>query len=145
MTDVSLFVYGTLLTVADHPMGNLLRTHGALRGRGSIRARLYMIDDPDDPGQNFYPGALPSGDPQDRVYGELYNLTDPGAVLPQFDEYEACSANWPEPHEFLRRTVPVTLEDGETVSAVTYLYTWDVSGARHIASGRFNELSRDTR
>lgn len=145
MTQISLFVYGTLLTVADHPMGNLLRDHSVFRGRGSIRARLYMIDDPDDPGQNFYPGAQPSGDPQDRVFGELYELTNPDAVLPSFDDYEACSPNWPEPHEFLRRKVPVTLEDGTTLPAVTYLYTWDVSSAEHIPSGRFAQISRDTR
>lgn len=140
-----LFVYGTLLTVADHPMGALLRQHATFAGRGAIRARLYIIDDPDDPRQNSYPGAVPSGDVSDLVHGELYRLTNPESVLPQFDDYEACSPNWAEPHEFLRRRVPVSLDDGRALEAICYLYTWDVSRARHIPTGRFTEAAPDVR
>ena len=93
--NLPLFVYGTLLTVARHPMGNLLREHGEYTGCGSIRARLYIINDPDEPDQNFYPGAVPSGNIGDRVHGELYSLRAPELVLEQFDDYEACSARWP--------------------------------------------------
>lgn len=132
-----LFVYGTLLTIADHPMGALLRQYGRMIGTGSIQARLYIIDDPDDPGQNFYPGALPAANPADRVYGEVYEITDPDAVFPAFDRYEACSPDWPEPHEFILRRVTVTLADGAVLPAVSYLYSWDVSGAEPVPSGRF--------
>jgi gamma-glutamylcyclotransferase (GGCT)/AIG2-like uncharacterized protein YtfP len=143
--NLPLFVYGTLLTVARHPMGNLLREHGEFAGTGSIRARLYIIDDPDEPGQNFYPGAVPSANNEDRVHGELYALHSPELVLGEFDDYEACSPRWPEPHEFLRRRVEVLLECGTVKPALTYLYTWDVTSARHIASGRFTEASPDVR
>ncbi len=144
-TSDHLFVYGTLLTVAEHPMGTLLRRHAVFAGRGSIRARLYLIDDPDAPGQNSYPGALPSGNPADRVWGELYRLTDPAAVLPEFDDFEACSDRWAEPHEFLRRKVAVTMEGGSDREAITYLYTWDVSTAEHIPSGRFTTSAPEVR
>lgn len=140
-----LFVYGTLLAVAQHPMGDLLRAHGRKIGAGSIRARLYIIDDPDDPGQNAYPGALPSPDPQDRVYGELHEVTNPGAVFPEFDRFEACSPEWPEPHEFLLRRVDVLMEDGTQRVAQSYLYTWDVSTAQHIPSGRYSDVSPEVR
>lgn len=140
-----LFVYGTLLTVSGHPMGKLLRRHAEAAGTGSIQARLYMIDDPDDPGRNAYPGALPSPDPADRVHGELYLLRDPDAVLPEFDEYEACSANWPEPHEFLLRRIGVRMVNGDVLTALCYLYSWDVSGARRIHSGRFTQYAPDVR
>ena len=143
--EARLFVYGTLLTTAAHPMGKLLREHGTILGHGSIRARLYIIDDPDEPGQNEYPGAVPSGSPSDRVHGEVYQLTAPDLVLHQFDDYEACSPRWPEPHEFLRRRVEVAMSDGGVMAAVTYLYTWDVSTARHIPSGRFTEIAPDVR
>ena len=143
--NLPLFVYGTLLTVARHPMGNLLREHGEYTGCGSIRARLYIINDPDAPDQNFYPGAVPSGNVGDRVHGELYSLRAPELVLEQFDDYEACSARWPEPHEFLRRRVDVLLDCGTIQPAITYLYTWDVTTARHIASGRFTEVSPTVR
>ena len=38
-----LFVYGTLLSVAEHPMGRLLRESANGEGSGFIRARLYLI------------------------------------------------------------------------------------------------------
>lgn len=135
-----LFVYGTLLTAAEHPMGQKLRDGAKLVGIGWIRACLYNIDDPEDPG-NLYPGAVPSGYDHDRVYGELYVLRDPGSLLLAFDIYEACDVSRPEPHEFQRRAVPVTLDDGRVLSAVSYLYGWDLSRATRISSGRYNLVS----
>ncbi|MEO1549292.1 MAG: gamma-glutamylcyclotransferase family protein [Pseudomonadota bacterium] len=140
-----LFVYGTLLTTAQHAMGKLLRAHGSLVGQGSIQARLYIIDDPDAPGQNAYPGAVPAPRPDQRVYGEVYALHTPAPLIEAFDEYEACSPNWPEPHEFLRRPVRVTLEGGKIVNAISYLYTWDVSDAQPVPSGRFTDAAPDVR
>lgn len=140
-----LFVYGTLLAGAEHPMGTLLRGHARYVNHGTIRARLYIIDDPDEPGQNRYPGAVPSGNPADRVHGEVYALDDAETVLAAFDDYEACSPRWPEPHEFLRRRVTVEMAEGGRCQAISYLYTWDVSGARHVASGRFDQIAPDVR
>lgn len=143
--ETCLFVYGTLLTTAIHPMGKLLRDNSDLLGHGSIRARLYIIDDPDLPGQNEYPGAVPSHDPAERVYGEVYSLLTPELILERFDDYEACSPRWPEPHEFMRRNVEVAMADGGTLRAVSYLYTWDIATARHVPSGRFTEAAPNVR
>ena len=131
------FVYGSLLTSANHPLGALMRSKATLVGPGYIRARLYMIADPLT-GADAYPGAVPSRSAADRVHGELYNLEDdPSALFKVLDDYENCSAKYPEPHEFQRRRVSVTLSDGNSVSASAYLYNWDVSRARRLASGRF--------
>lgn len=140
-----LFVYGTLQTVAEHPMGDLLRRHARLVGTGSMCARLYIIDDPEDPGVNHFPGALPSPDPSDRVYGEIYQLVDPAPLMPELDRLEACSPDWPEPHEFLLRSVEVLVDDGEATRAWSYLYTWDVTGAERVMSGRFTEAAPNVR
>ena len=142
---LNLFVYGTLLTVADHAMGALLRAHSRFVGSGSIQARLYIIDDPDAPGENSYPGALPAAAPQDRVWGDVYHLDNPSTVLPAFDDYEACSDKWPEPHEFMLRRVTVRMKDGSELGARSYLYTWDVSGAQRVPSGRWTQVARDVR
>ena len=131
-----LFIYGTLLAVAEHPMGDLLRTAGRFVGVGAIQARLYVIDDPDAPGQNAYPGAVPSPDPADQVHGEIWAVHDP-AIWPRLDAFEACSDDWPEPHEFLLRAVEVRMEDGSLLPARSYLYTWDVSTAQHLPDGRY--------
>ena len=108
-------------------MGDLLQQHGRLIGTGSIRARLYEIDDPDLPGQNTYPSALPSSTEADRVYGEVYRLTASGFVLDQFDISEGCTAEFAETYEFMLRIVTVQMKNGRTQPAATYLYTWDVS------------------
>ncbi|MGP6087681.1 gamma-glutamylcyclotransferase family protein [Antarctobacter jejuensis] len=145
MTDTCyLFVYGTLMTVADHPIGHRLREDASLVGHGWIRACLYTIDDPEEPG-NLYPGAVPSGHEEDRVFGEVYTLRNTGSLLPALDEYEACDASRPEPHEFLRRSVPVTLHDGRVVASVCYFYAWDLSRATRIPSGRFDRSAPHTR
>lgn len=143
-TQVHLFVYGTLLASANHPMGHLLHETGQLIGSGKIRGRLYVIDDPEDPG-NSYPGAVPSGFDQDHVHGDLYLLHDAQMLIARFDVYEACDPSRPEPHEFLRRAVPVTMEDGQIINAISYFYGWDTSRARLIPDGRFTQIMRDTR
>ena len=140
-----LFVYGTLGREAGHPLGDLLRAKADWVGAGSIRARLYLIDDPDEPGRNFYPGALPAPDPADRVYGEVYRVRDAAGLFPALDRFEACSPDHPEPHEFMLRPTPVRMEDGETLWAVTYFYTWDVADAARIPSGRFEGAAADVR
>lgn len=140
-----LFVYGTLLTAAEHPMGTRLRTSCEFIGQGWIRAQLYNIEDPEDPG-NRYPGAVPSGYDQDKVYGELYALRDDAeSLIAAFDIYEACDPSRPEPHEFMRRRIPVTLNDNTLVDAISYLYAWDLSRATRVPSGRFNRLAPETR
>ena len=116
-----LFVYGTLTTTADHPMGALLRRHAS-----SV-------------------GALPSPDPDDRVHGELHHIHNPEAVFGPLDDFEGCSPDWPEPHEYVRRTIEVILHDGTRHDAECYLYTWDVSTARPIPEGRFSDVAPDVR
>lgn len=132
-----LFVYGSLLSTANHAMGTIMRRYAKLAGKGSIQARMYIIPDPVD-STNSYPGAIPSGDPSDRVFGEIYAVTgDAPRLLATLDEFEHCSPGRPEPFEFLRRKIDVTRDDGTPLPAICYLYTWDVAKARHVTSGRF--------
>ena len=72
-----LFVYGTLLSVAEHPMGDLLRQSAQPVGEGYIQACLYIIEEIDAQGLNCFPGAVPSARPHDRVFGALYNVHSP--------------------------------------------------------------------
>lgn len=147
MTDypTHLFVYGTLLTEAQHPMGELLLAHATQIGPGQIQARLYIIEEEDAEGINRYPGAVPSPHPDDVVHGMLYEVHAPDAVFPVFDDYEACAPGWPEPYEFLLRPVDVRLSQGGEMRAASYLYTWDTSRATLVASGRYTTVSPDVR
>jgi len=141
-----LFIYGTLMAAAEHPMGAMLAANARLLGRGSIRARLYIVHEEDDAGPNSYPAAIASAYAQDRVWGEVHTITgDPEPLFSAFDDYEACTPRWPTPYEFLLRPVEVALDSGETVSAGSYLYTWDLSRAVPVPGGRFTGTGAGTR
>lgn len=139
-----LFVYGTLLAESAHPMGDLLRQYSDPLGEGHIQARLYIIEEEDAQGINRYPGAVPSAWAQDRVHGMVYRVHQPAPVLAAFNDFEACAPGWPEPYEFLLRPVDVTMGGG-TLRASSYLYTWDVSRATHVPSGRYARRSPEVR
>lgn len=131
MNSDRLFVYGTLMRGFDHPMAQLLSRAADFVGEARCRGRLYLI--------KHYPGLVLSDDPADTVFGELYRLREPEALLREFDMYEACGEGFAEPTEYLRRILPVTLADDAVSEAWTYIYNWPVAGLPRIASGRFLE------
>jgi gamma-glutamylcyclotransferase (GGCT)/AIG2-like uncharacterized protein YtfP len=126
-----LFVYGTLMRGFDHPMAKLLSRSADFIGEARCRGRLYLV--------RHYPGLVPSDDPADVVFGELYRLRARDELLREFDMYEACGDGFPEPTEYIRRMLPVTLGDGAANEAWTYVYNWEVARLPRIASGRFME------
>ena len=131
MTSDRLFVYGTLMRGFENPMAQLLSRSADFIGGAQCRGRLYLI--------RHYPGLLLSDDPADAVFGEVYRLRQPEALLREFDMYEACGDGFAEPTEYVRRMLPVTLSDGAASEAWTYIYNWPVTGQPRIASGRFLE------
>jgi gamma-glutamylcyclotransferase (GGCT)/AIG2-like uncharacterized protein YtfP len=126
-----LFVYGTLMRGFDHPMAKLLSRSAEFLGPARCRGRLYLV--------KHYPGLVLSEDPTDVVFGELFRLRERDALLREFDMYEACGENFPQPTEYLRVMLPLTLDDGSASEAWTYVYNWPVDKLPHIASGKFLE------
>src|SRR6195952_1982905 len=104
MTSDLLFVYGTLMRGFDHPMAQLLSRSADFIGEARCQGRLYLI--------KHYPGLLLSDEPTDIVFGELFRLRQPVECLREFDMYEACGEGFAEPTEYVRRMLPVTLDDG---------------------------------
>ena len=131
MTSDLLFVYGTLMRGFDHPMAKLLSRNADFIGEASCRGRLYLV--------KHYPGMTLSDDATDVVYGEVYRLHQPEALLREFDMYEACGEGCAEPTEYVRQMLPVALDDGAVSEAWTYIYNWPVAHLPRIASGRFVE------
>ena len=86
-----------------------------------------------------YPGLVLSDDPADIVHGELFRLRAPDELLRELDMYEACGEGFPEPTEYPAQAVDVTLPDGTTEKAWTYIYNWPVTGLPLIETGRFLE------
>ena len=136
MTSDRLFVYGTLMRDFDHPMAQLLSRSADFIGEARCAGRLYLV--------KHYPGLVLADAADEFVFGELYRLTQPEALLREFDMYEACGEGFAEPTEYIRRVLTVTLLDGaaaeaSTSDAWTYLYNWPVAHLPRIASGRFME------
>jgi gamma-glutamylcyclotransferase (GGCT)/AIG2-like uncharacterized protein YtfP len=124
-----LFVYGTLMRGFDHPMARMLSAHADFLGEARCRGRLYLV--------KHYPGLVQSEDSGDIVHGELYRLRARDEMLHEFDMYEACGDGFPQPTEYLRQMLRVTLEDGSATDAWTYVYNWPVTKLPRIESGKF--------
>src|ERR1700759_1182472 len=105
----NLFVYGTLMRGYVHPMARLLSANAEYLGEATCRGRLYMV--------KHYPGLVLSDDASDVVHGELYRLREVAAMLREFDMYEACGEGFPEPTQYIRQMLPVTLADGGAAEA----------------------------
>ena len=132
MTSDLLFVYGTLMRGYEHPMARLLSANADFLGEASCRGKLYQV--------KHYPGLVLSNDAADMVFGELYRLRAVDDLLREFDMYEACGEGFPEPTQYVRQMLPVTLADGSVSDAWTYIYNWPVVGLSRIVSGRFLEV-----
>lgn len=123
MTD-ALFVYGSLREGAKHPMFEVLTEHGTRGGAAKVRGRLYAVD--------WYPGLV-LDENADWIVGELWvDIED--AAWPVLDFYEGCSAEDPQPHEYVRTLATVTAGD-QAVQAWIYAFARDVSALQPVRSG----------
>ena len=129
MTSDLLFVYGTLMRGFDHPMAQLLSRSADFIGEARCQGRLYLV--------KHYPGLVLSDDADEFVFGELYRLSQPEALLREFDMYEACGEGFAEPTQYVRKMLQVAREDGSLTEAWTYIYNWPVAQLARIESGRF--------
>ena len=79
-----------------------------------------------------YPCVIESTNPNDKVAGELYKILDSETLLPLLDEYEECTEHFPDPHEYIRKSLLITLTDLNQVTAWVYVYNHDVSQLQRI-------------
>jgi gamma-glutamylcyclotransferase (GGCT)/AIG2-like uncharacterized protein YtfP len=124
-----VFFYGTLMTPFNRPGRKQIDQHLKYTGRGSIAAKLFDL--------GIYPAAVPAT--EGRVWGEVYEMLSPGAVLPTLDEIEGYRAGESETSLYNRVKTPVTLESGHTIDAWAYFYNAPLGGAQRIESGDYLE------
>jgi gamma-glutamylcyclotransferase (GGCT)/AIG2-like uncharacterized protein YtfP len=110
-----LFVYGTLMRAARHPMHRHIAVHADYMTDATFRGRLYLV--------HHYPGVVDSGEPEDIVHGELY-LVRSRVAFADLDDYEGCGPNAPQPAEYIRVQRSMTCADGAVVTAWIYLFCW---------------------
>jgi gamma-glutamylcyclotransferase (GGCT)/AIG2-like uncharacterized protein YtfP len=124
-----VFFYGTLMTPFNRTGRLRIDHHLVPVGRGSIGAALFDL--------GIYPAAVPASD--GRVWGEVYEATQPFMVLQALDELEGYRPGEHESSLYTRMLTPVTLQDGRTVQAWAYFYNAPLGRAERIPSGDYLE------
>jgi gamma-glutamylcyclotransferase (GGCT)/AIG2-like uncharacterized protein YtfP len=116
-----LFVYGTLHSEMHDPLHRLLEKQAFLVGTGVFQGRLYDL--------GRYPGAVRSRGKNDRVFGEIYRLSEHGRAFKILDAYEGP--------RFKRKKRTIHLGNAENITAWIYLYTGSVKRRLRIPSGDY--------
>ena len=128
MSGSHLFVYGTLRRDPQGKINRILTRNAEFLGEATLRGKLFRV--------GFYPGLVPSDDPKDIVYGEVYKLRRPDFILPILDEYEECGPRFPEP-AFIRRKQVVKFKSGEVIGTWVYIFARPTLSLQIIRSGDF--------
>ena len=90
-----------------------------------------------------YPGMIESSEITDKVFGEVYKISNSSKLIALLDDYEECSDKFPFPHEYIRKQRPVKLVNGAQVLAWVYLFNRDVSNLKAIKSGDYVKYSNE--
>ena len=124
-----VFFYGTLMAGFDRRRRAGIDTKLTYRGRGSIRAALFDL--------GIYPAAVPA--PEGMVWGEVYEMSEPEAVLVALDDIEGYRQDDPDKSLYSRACADVTLPDGSIEQAWVYFYNAPLGRAPRIPSGDYLE------
>lgn len=122
-----VFFYGTLMAGFDRRARAGLDAKLSFLGRGWILATLFDL--------GLYPAAVPSA--EHRVWGELYEVSDPATVFAALDEIEGYTPSDPDRSLYLRQPAVVTLNEGRTEEAWVYFYNAPLGRAPRILSGDY--------
>lgn len=106
-----------------------LKAEAEFLGEATCPGKLYEIA--------WYPGLIPEPGGA-LVHGEVFKLPADSDLWEALDAYEGVGKGFDKPYEYERRLAKVQLANHE-IEAWVYFYNWDVSGKRHITSGRFVE------
>jgi gamma-glutamylcyclotransferase (GGCT)/AIG2-like uncharacterized protein YtfP len=127
-----VFFYGTLMAGFDRRRRAGIDSKLTYVGRGAIRAALFDL--------GLYPAAVPA--PDGHVWGEVYEMADPGTVLAALDDIEGYSPGDPDRSLYVRQETQVVLPDGTLATAWVYFYNAPLGRALRISSGDYLEHVR---
>lgn len=127
-----IFIYGTLSPelvpdeIAD-AVGRL--EHIA---DGFVYGELYDLGD--------FPGAKLGGKPKTKIRGSVYQLPSDQRTIRSLDAYEEFIPGNPNRSLYLRKKIPVNLENGKTIEAWIYEYNGDTSFLPVIEGGDYSKI-----
>ena len=127
-----LFVYGTLRNDARHNVARHLSKGARLIGTGFIQGKLFDLGE--------YPGAVPSSNPREKVYGQIFEILDE-SLFSILDDYEGCGSHDSPPFEFRREQIPIISSNASVRNAWVYFYNWPVGKNPLIRTGDYLKAS----
>ena len=127
-----VFFYGTLMAGFDRRRRAGIDEKLAYRGRGSVQGSLFDL--------GIYPAAIPAS--EGVIWGEVYEMTDSGAVLAALDDIEGYRQDDPDKSLYARSVADVTMPDGRLVQAWVYFYNAPLGKAPRIPSGDYLEHTK---
>ena len=122
-----VFFYGTLMAGFDRRRRAGIDAKLTYLGRGVINAALFDL--------GLYPAAIPA--PDGDVWGEVYDVVEPDAVLAALDDIEGYRPGRPDQSLYIRRQVDVRMTDGTPSAAWVYFYNAPLGRAPRIPSGDY--------
>ncbi len=132
-----LFVYGSLRKSPEGKLHPYLNKTAIFVSCATVPGKLFQIAN--------YPGAVPvPSSIRGVIYGEVYRLTRPQQALRLLDQYEECTSNFPEPHEFRRTVEIVTCANGKRHRAWIYWYCRPTVKLAPICHGDYLAYLRET-
>ncbi|NBB18204.1 hypothetical protein GVN20_02450 [Runella sp. CRIBMP] len=132
LNNSSIFVYGTLMQGFTNPFAKKIRQNGIWRGKASFAGALYDLGD--------YPGAIYQPQSPHRVQGEVWELEEFQKTIAALDRYEGIQARNPE---YVRQSIPVTLENCADGVCWTYLFCQSVESFIFIPHGDYRKWLSD--
>jgi gamma-glutamylcyclotransferase (GGCT)/AIG2-like uncharacterized protein YtfP len=107
-------------------MSQFLKTHSKVLGKGFINGKLYDV--------GAYPAAVLSNLKNDKIYGTILKMTDAENTFKVLDAYEGLEDS---PPLYLRKSVPVHLENQRFINAWVYIYNSSINHLKPIPSGDY--------
>ncbi len=96
---------------------------------GWVRGRMYDLGE--------FPVAVPDPRRHFRIRGEVFDVGSERGYWERLDEYEDYKPEAIGDSHFLRRTVAVEMDSGESMDAQIYWYRLPVEGLEEIPGGDY--------
>ncbi|MEN3322267.1 gamma-glutamylcyclotransferase family protein [Mariniflexile soesokkakense] len=129
MASEYLLVYGTLLKDFDSYMSKFLEQNSEFVGSGYFQGNLYEI--------SWYPGAVLSNHPDDKVYGHIFKIKNPKKTFQVLDDYEGIGDDLEHSNEYTRTLIDAYLNESEHIKTYVYIYNLPTAHLKHISSGKY--------
>src|SRR4029077_16510387 len=103
----------------------------------TVKGRLYDLGE--------YPGAILSEKSRSVIQGEVFELPGDEGTLTSLADYDGFEPEKRNSSLFLRRTWPVTMNDGKRLRCWVYVYNGTMKDARPVRSGRYSRRTSTRR